>query len=390
MTKQKPAQPTTHEKLSLDGNYPGLNGFKYAIGYLEQALNIASEPLLAACFVIAVIDVMTGGHLMDIELISYTWATALALAVTANFIITWRRSATALHLNRYGTSITLAILGVLLGIVDCAALAIKGLQQMLNIPFAQALTWLYLNPVLMVYIRSIVAVSILVVVALSNHLAITTAQAPKRRLAIWDKALNKLAPVVSDEQSQGAQAVSTPNPGPEVEQIEASRTEQEVEQHINMVKARLAVNTSNARAKNLGLPNDLTVEQWVGLLETTEGCCSYCDTYIGINHLTLDHILPVSRGGASTLENIAPACLTCNQRKGRYDKEPGSFLEQDRNNLKFSIIHNVKSEKIERVRQVLKDKPACSLRELGRLSGLSAATAKKYKTLIEQECLQAG
>jgi hypothetical protein len=121
-------------KVSLDNDYPGLNGFKYAIGYLEQALNIASEPLLAACFVIAVIDVMTGGHLMDIELISYTWATALALAVTANFIITWRRSATALHLNRYGTSITLAILGVLLGIVDCAALAIKGLQQMLNIP----------------------------------------------------------------------------------------------------------------------------------------------------------------------------------------------------------------------------------------------------------------
>src|SRR6266699_1615374 len=207
--KETPAvQAPTKEKLSLDNDYPELNGFKYAIGYLEQALNIASEPLLAACFVIAVIDVMTGGHLMDVEVVSYTWATALALAVTANFIITWRRSATALHLNRYGTSITLAILGVLLGIVDCAALAIKRLQQMLNIPFAQALTWLYLNPVLMVYIRSIVAVSILVVVALSNHLAITTAQAPKRRLTLWDKALNKLAPVVSSDQTPTAQPVS--------------------------------------------------------------------------------------------------------------------------------------------------------------------------------------
>jgi hypothetical protein len=271
-------------KLSLDNDYPGLNGFKYAIGYLEQALNIASEPLLAACFVIAVIDVMTGGHLMDIEVISYTWATALALAVTANFIITWRRSATALHLNRYGTSIILAILGVLLGIVDCAALAIKGLQQMLNIPFAQALTWLYLNPVLMVYIRSIVAVSILVVVALSNHLAITTAQAPKRRLALWDKALNKLAPVVSEET---AQAVSTPD------------TEQKIKQVAPKQSARLHIVETNLAKPNL-------------------------------------------------------------------DAMP-----------------------LERVRQALSSEPDCSDRRLGKLSGMSAATAKKYRLVIEQERAQA-
>jgi hypothetical protein len=271
-------------KVSLDNDYPGLNGFKYAIGYLEQALNITSEPLLAACFVIAVIDVMTGGHLMDIELISYTWATALALAVTANFIITWRRSATALHLNRYGTSITLAILGVLLGIVDCAALAIKGLQQMLNIPFAQALTWLYLNPVLMVYIRSVVAVSILVVVALSNHLAITTAQAPKRRLALWDKALNKLAPEVSDETVQPLeQEVSTPEAKQEIEQVAATQS------------ARLHI--------------------------------------VGTN--------PV---------------------QPRLDAPP-----------------------LERVRQVLSSEPDCSDRRLGKLSGMSAATAKKYRSLLEQE-----
>jgi hypothetical protein len=168
--------------------------------------------------VIAVIDFMTGGHLMDVTAISYTWASALALAVTASFIITWRRAATALHLNRYFLSVCLAFLGVLLGIVDCAALATKGLQQMLNIPFAQALTWLYLNPVLMVYIRSVVAVAILVVVALSNHLAITTASAPKRRLALWDKMLNQLAPVVSSEDNQGIQEDRNEQPS-EVEQV---------------------------------------------------------------------------------------------------------------------------------------------------------------------------
>jgi 5-methylcytosine-specific restriction endonuclease McrA len=32
--------------------------------------------------------------------------------------------------------------------------------------------------------------------------------------------------------------------------------------------------------------------------------------------LTLDHVLPRSRGGASTWENLVAACRRCNNRKG--------------------------------------------------------------------------
>lgn len=32
--------------------------------------------------------------------------------------------------------------------------------------------------------------------------------------------------------------------------------------------------------------------------------------------LTVDHIVPVSRGGASTLDNLQPLCLNCNVAKG--------------------------------------------------------------------------
>jgi len=41
--------------------------------------------------------------------------------------------------------------------------------------------------------------------------------------------------------------------------------------------------------------------------------CVYCD---GNNKLTIDHIIPVSRGGKSTFENCATACKSCNNKKG--------------------------------------------------------------------------
>jgi hypothetical protein len=207
--KQQSAEPTSKAKGSLNGNYPGLNAISWGIGYLEHTLSVISEPLLLVCAAIAVIDSITGGHLMAIGLINYTWAASLAIAVTACFIVTWRRSLRAFGYNRYGAAIGLAFLGSLLRLVDLAAIAIQALQQTLNISFAQALAMLNLNIVVMTYIRSCVAIAMAVVVAVSNNTAVTAAQAPKRRLAFLEQALNAVAPVVSDETAQPLQKVIT-------------------------------------------------------------------------------------------------------------------------------------------------------------------------------------
>ncbi len=44
--------------------------------------------------------------------------------------------------------------------------------------------------------------------------------------------------------------------------------------------------------------------------------CQYCGVILGSSELTLDHVLPRSRGGLSTWENLVACCHTCNRKKG--------------------------------------------------------------------------
>jgi 5-methylcytosine-specific restriction endonuclease McrA len=44
--------------------------------------------------------------------------------------------------------------------------------------------------------------------------------------------------------------------------------------------------------------------------------CQYCGAVLGSSELTLDHVVPRSRGGLSTWENLVACCHFCNRRKG--------------------------------------------------------------------------
>jgi hypothetical protein len=58
--------------------------------------------------------------------------------------------------------------------------------------------------------------------------------------------------------------------------------------------------------------HDLSGEQWQALA-TAWGGCAYCGA-TGVA-LQRDCVLPISRGGRYTLDNIAPACASCNASK---------------------------------------------------------------------------
>ena len=45
------------------------------------------------------------------------------------------------------------------------------------------------------------------------------------------------------------------------------------------------------------------------------GVCHYCGKAVGTAGLTMDHVVPVARGGRSTKGNVVPACDACNKSK---------------------------------------------------------------------------
>ncbi len=45
------------------------------------------------------------------------------------------------------------------------------------------------------------------------------------------------------------------------------------------------------------------------------GICSYCGIKFPPAQLTLDHIVPLVRGGKTTKGNVAPVCKECNNKK---------------------------------------------------------------------------
>jgi len=46
-----------------------------------------------------------------------------------------------------------------------------------------------------------------------------------------------------------------------------------------------------------------------------KGICHYCHCQVGQKQLTMDHVVPLSRGGKSKKGNIVPACKECNNKK---------------------------------------------------------------------------
>lgn len=55
--------------------------------------------------------------------------------------------------------------------------------------------------------------------------------------------------------------------------------------------------------------------------------CQYCGKRLSTEELNLEHVLPLSRGGKNTWENVVCSCIKCNMRKGsRTLEESGMWL----------------------------------------------------------------
>jgi len=69
------------------------------------------------------------------------------------------------------------------------------------------------------------------------------------------------------------------------------------------------------RAAKRGSGGDVTPEEWHAILVEFDHRCAYCN--VGEVPMEMEHMTPLSRHGAHHKDNVVPACMPCNRRKGR-------------------------------------------------------------------------
>jgi hypothetical protein len=71
--------------------------------------------------------------------------------------------------------------------------------------------------------------------------------------------------------------------------------------------------------RNIVVPRRMLRPNRRNLLLRDEHCCQYCGIHAAPPELTIDHVIPVSRGGnPSSWENQVVACKRCNSRKANH------------------------------------------------------------------------
>lgn len=97
---------------------------------------------------------------------------------------------------------------------------------------------------------------------------------------------------------------------------------------------------SRSEAKSKVRSQKITAKSLDERLKFFDGNCAYCGEFLGKNK-QIDHVVPISKLGADTLENIVYVCHSCNTSKGNRDfldwYRSKSFWTQEREDKVISI-----------------------------------------------------
>ena len=98
------------------------------------------------------------------------------------------------------------------------------------------------------------------------------------------------------------------------------------------------ISTHNNRDNNGG--DIFSVKDWEDLKYEYDNCCAYCNK--PSEFLTIDHIIPKSKGGTNEKSNIAPACKFCNGSKNNKDLKEwldGDYIDQDEAEMWYEALN---------------------------------------------------
>ena len=82
-------------------------------------------------------------------------------------------------------------------------------------------------------------------------------------------------------------------------------------------RAIVRVHGNRRKALTRGVDASLTPEQWLSALDAYGRKCIYCSVDCQVP--TMDHVIPLAKGGAHSIDNVVPSCPHCNFSKGKTD-----------------------------------------------------------------------
>ncbi|SDF69346.1 MULTISPECIES: HNH endonuclease [Terriglobus] len=95
-----------------------------------------------------------------------------------------------------------------------------------------------------------------------------------------------------------------------------ARTEEEHGHTLHAACIRMPMPSVIRLLEYRRIPHQTRALSRKNILLRDRNTCQYCGCILTASELTLDHVLPRSRGGTSTWENLVACCHDCNRRKG--------------------------------------------------------------------------
>jgi hypothetical protein len=199
--------------MSADNNdinsYKHLPALLHKIRWIQRFAAIIAEALILLAFLASGMDISLGGVMANTTAIKWAWATIFSLGVDTSFVISWVRCRQLGKDWRLLWNVPVA-LGI--SFVVFEPVVIQLYQQAMDMNFSQALQRLGIDLTVLVYARSAVAVLLGAILAVTNVETGQTEQralnGPQRRLILFERLLNQIAPVVSEEPAPAAVKVS--------------------------------------------------------------------------------------------------------------------------------------------------------------------------------------
>jgi 5-methylcytosine-specific restriction endonuclease McrA len=82
------------------------------------------------------------------------------------------------------------------------------------------------------------------------------------------------------------------------------------------MRERARVNEQKRRARERSLPDSFSIADWRALLARSPRCHWCKRPFNAQRRATHDHVIPIIKGGANSVENSVASCTNCNLRKG--------------------------------------------------------------------------